>query len=176
MRYNQGRTVWISGGATFIFMTMILCGCAQSRPEKFAPQKINIQDGQRYTVPTHAADLLIPREKAENIEAYLVIIARGRFTHRHIHPDMEQLYYVTAGRGKVVVTPPGGEETTFMLQTGDLFYIPRDTWHQVFCTSMDTDLTYLCVDSFPKGKPANEPTWDSHIQNVLRSWPKDGKK
>jgi mannose-6-phosphate isomerase-like protein (cupin superfamily) len=150
-------------------VALVFCGFQQVASKlHHHPVKINVRDGKRYTVPTHACDMLLPREKAEVLEAYHVIVDPGRFTPKHVHPDMEQLYFVTGGAGKIVLTSPQGEETSFTLGKGDTLYIPRNTSHQGFCTSKDA-LTYFCVDAFPDGKPANEPTWDDHLDAVRKT-------
>jgi mannose-6-phosphate isomerase-like protein (cupin superfamily) len=177
MRWIIGRKLRVAGVLAIAGAAMFLGGCGQSERKGMENAvKINIKEGKHYTVPTHSCDLLIPREKTNTLETYHVIVDQGRFTHKHIHKDMEQLYYVTAGQGKVVLSSSTGEEKAYLLKPGDLFYIPQNTWHQVFCLSQESPLTYLCVDTFPRGIPANEPTWDSHIEAVLKSWPQSDKK
>jgi hypothetical protein len=64
---------------------------------------------------------------------------------------------------------PGGfseELREFTLSPGEVVHVPRNTEHQIFCAG-DEDFTYLCVDGFPLGKPADEPTWVDHYQAVI---------
>ena len=128
--------------------------------------KTNISKGKRYTFKTHINDILLPREKAESIEAFRVVIEPGKSTHLHSHEDTEQLYYVIAGQGRAVLMRDGKREE-FDILPQDLVYIPRNTKHQIFCTDNKTALVYLCVDGFPNGKVAGEPTWDDHYRAVM---------
>lgn len=130
--------------------------------------KINFKHGKRYTFATHINDMLLPREKAEVMEAFSVIIEPGKFTHSHVHTDTEQLYYVISGKGRGVFTGPGGGHEEVEMLPGDVLHVPRNTEHQIFCTGKAEPLVYLCVDGFPLGKPADEPTWDDHYRTVIR--------
>jgi len=129
--------------------------------------KINVRGGKRYTFAAHINDMLLPREKAESIEAFLVIIKPGEYTHPHFHADNEQLYYVILGRGKGIFTEKDGTRREVELLPEDVIFVPRFTEHQIFCTSKDEPLNYLCVDGFPESKPKGEPTWDDHYREVL---------
>ena len=129
--------------------------------------KIHVKQGKRYTFATHINDMLLPREQAESIEAFYVIIEPGKFTHSHVHTDTEQLYYVISGTGRALFTMPNGDTKEFELVPEDVVHVPRNTRHQIFCTSDDA-LGYLCVDSFPLGKPKHEPTWDDHYRAVIK--------
>jgi mannose-6-phosphate isomerase-like protein (cupin superfamily) len=128
--------------------------------------KIHFTQGKRYTFPTHVNDVLLPREQAECVEAFGVVIEPGKFTHDHVHEDTEQLYYVISGQGRAAFAFADGRREEFPLQAGDLVYVPRSTRHQVFCAG-EEPLTYLCVDAFPRGKPAGEPTWEDHYRAVI---------
>ena len=129
--------------------------------------KINVQQGKRYTLKTHVNEMLLPREEAEAIEAFQVIIEPGNYTHPHAHGDTEQLYYVIAGRGRAVFSHPDGRQEEFPMQPEDVIYVPRNTEHQIFCEDKKEPLRYLCIDGFPLGKPAEEPTWDDHYRAVV---------
>ncbi len=131
--------------------------------------KMHINQGKRYTFKTHINDMLLPREKAEGIEAFLVIIEPGKYTHLHSHSDTEQLYYVLSGKGEGTF-----QTRKIELNPEDIIYVPRNTEHQIFCTSQDEPLRYLCVDGFPAGRPKDEPTWDDHYQAVLKLQKKEG--
>jgi len=131
--------------------------------------KINLNGGKRYTFATHVNDVLLPREEAEAMEAFRVVIEPGRQTPAHTHDDAEQVYYVISGSGRGVFNfPDGGREEVHMLPQ-DIVHVPRNAEHQVFCTSEDEPLVYLCVDGFPLGKPADEQTWEQHYQAVVKS-------
>jgi len=129
--------------------------------------KTNIHQGKRYTFKTHINEILLPREKAEGIEAFLVIIEPGQFTHLHSHSDTEQLYYILSGRGEGVFRSSDQGLQKIEISPEDVLYIPRNTEHQIFCTGDNEPLRYLCVDGFPSGRPCDEPTWDDHYQAVV---------
>lgn len=129
--------------------------------------KIKVTEGKRYTFKTHINDILLPREKAEAVEAFYVIIEPGKQTHMHVHGDTEQLYYVISGKGRGVFGHPDGRQEEFTMLPQDVIHVPRNTRHQIACAGAEP-LTYLCVDAFPGGKPAAEPTWDSHYEAVMR--------
>ncbi|MHB9109869.1 MAG: cupin domain-containing protein [Armatimonadota bacterium] len=129
-------------------------------------RKIHITDGKRYTFATHINDMLLPREEAEVMEAFRVVIEPGKYTHQHAHADTEQLYYVISGAGRADLVHPDGARKAFALLPGDVVHVPRGAEHQIFCAG-DEDLVYLCVDGFPLGKPADEPTWDDHYAAVI---------
>lgn len=129
--------------------------------------KIGFTQGKRYTFASHINDMLVPREKAEVLEAFRVIVEPGKQTHLHSHSDTEQLYFVVSGRGRGVFVHPGGGREEFDMAPDDVIHVPRNTQHQISCAG-DASLVYLCVDGFPQGRPVAEPTWDDHYAEVLR--------
>ena len=130
--------------------------------------KRRIDAGKRYVFKTHINDILLPREEAEVIEAFRVVIEPGKYTHAHVHEDTEQLYCVISGEGRAIYTSVSGVQTEFTMAPGEVVHVPRNIRHQIFCTSAEEPLIYLCVDGFPLGKPQNEPTWDSHYEAVMQ--------
>ena len=65
-------------------------------------------------------------------------IPAGGATQEHYHPLTEEIYYLTAGRGRIVV---GGE--TRDVQAGDAIAIPPGTRHKLWNTGAET-LVLLC--------------------------------
>lgn len=128
---------------------------------------------QDYFFPTHNNLLVMDRAYAEIAEVFVVEVEPNKFTHRHIHNDTEQLYYVLSGEGKVEVERNGVSEYHTIRPT-ELVHIPRDCWHQTFCAG-DESLRYLAIDCFPDGKNPAEPTWDDHAQAicVMNQWDYD---
>ena len=59
---------------------------------------------------------------------YTVIYPTGKTTG-HAHDDMEEVYYILSGRGKMVI---GGDE--FPIQAGDAFYVPFGQFHVTYNT------------------------------------------
>lgn len=59
---------------------------------------------------------------------HTIIYPTGKTTG-HSHEDMEEVYYVLSGKGKMVV---GGDE--FPIQAGDAFYVPFGEYHVTYNT------------------------------------------
>lgn len=123
-----------------------------------------------YYFPTHDNLLVMDRSNAETAEAFIVQIAPGKFTHRHVHDDTEQLFYVLSGKGKLVLERLGRKETFDLLET-NFVHVPRNCYHQTFCEGTDS-LRYLAIDCFPNGHNPNEATWDVHARAVcdMNKW------
>ena len=64
----------------------------------------------------------------------------------HMHNVMEEVYYVTKGRGEVVI----GEEV-FSIRKGDTIPIPKDTWH--YLKPMQNNPLEVLVITHPKYDP-----------------------
>lgn len=123
-----------------------------------------------YFFPTHNNLLVMDRAYATATEVFVVEIEPGKATHRHIHNDTEQLYYVLSGKGRVDLERNGKKEQYEILPT-QLVHIPLNCYHQTFCSG-DEVLRYLAVDCFPGGKNQAEPTWDSHAHAIcdMNGW------
>jgi mannose-6-phosphate isomerase-like protein (cupin superfamily) len=119
-----------------------------------------------YYFPTHGNSLIMDRSNAEVSESFIVNIAPGRNTHRHVHHDTEQVFYVLSGKGRVDLEREGKMEK-FDIEPKNLVFIPRHSYHQIYSTGADT-LHYIAVDCFPLGKNPQEPTWDSHVQVMCK--------
>lgn len=126
-----------------------------------------------YYFPTHDNLLIMDRSNAEMAEAFIVQIAPGKFTHRHVHDDTEQLFYVLSGKGKMVLERLGRKET-FNLLEQDFVHVPRNCFHQTFCEGTDS-LKYLAIDCFPYGHNPKEMSWDDHARAVceMNKWDYD---
>ena len=59
---------------------------------------------------------------------YTVIYPTGKTTG-HAHDDMEEVYYILNGKGKMVI---GDDE--FPVQAGDAFYVPFGEFHVTYNT------------------------------------------
>ena len=59
---------------------------------------------------------------------YTVIYPTGKTTG-HAHDDMEEVYYILTGKGKMAI---GDDE--FPIQAGDAFYVPFGAYHVTFNT------------------------------------------
>jgi mannose-6-phosphate isomerase-like protein (cupin superfamily) len=114
----------------------------------------------RYQFPTHVNDLVIDRSESVASEVFVVVIEPGKAPPLHKHDDTEQVFHVIEGTGTLVI---GREGATFPVKPGDVVRIPPATLHTIRADGGHT-LRYLCVDCFPSGQPAAEPTWESHVK------------
>jgi quercetin dioxygenase-like cupin family protein len=119
---------------------------------------------RRYRFPTHSNDLVMDRAEAATSEVFIVEMAPGEAPPRHRHDDMEQIFYVLAGQGRLEIGDP---VESFVIGPGDVVRIPVSTWHTAYCLG-DQPLRYLAVDCFIAGRPAAEPTWDDHVRVVCQ--------
>lgn len=95
----------------------------------------------------------------------MVVLQPGEAPPLHRHDDTEQVFYVVSGGGTLFIGPNGGEQ--FRVKPGDLVRIPRGTLHRIQCQSSGP-LTYLSIDCFVGGRPADEPSWESHVRVMCR--------
>jgi mannose-6-phosphate isomerase-like protein (cupin superfamily) len=123
-----------------------------------------------YYFPTHDNLLVMDRLNAEVSEAFIVQVAPGKFTHRHVHDDTEQLFFILSGKGRLDLERNGKKES-YLLNPNDFVHVPRNCYHQTFCEGTDS-LKYLAIDCFPNGHNPAEPTWDSHARVVcdMKGW------
>ncbi len=141
----------------------------QMRKSKFV---FSTKEVVRYRFPTHVNDLVMDRAEAETSEVFVVVLEPGEGPPLHIHHDTEQVFYVLAGKGLLQVGEP---VQSYTINPGDVVRIPRHTAHRIECQG-ETVLRYLSVDCFVGGRPASEPTWDSHVQAMClqNGWDYDG--
>lgn len=123
-----------------------------------------------YYFPTHDNLLVMDRANAETCEAFIVQVAPDKFTHRHVHDDTEQIFYILSGKGRLDLER-GSKKESFILNPKDFVHVPRNCYHQTFCEGTDS-LKYLAIDVFPNGHNPAEPTWDSHAHAVceMKGW------
>lgn len=126
----------------------------------------DINQGKDYRWSTHTNSLLIDRKDTEGSEVFLTTIEPKKFAPRHIHDDNEQLYYVIKGEGLVTYRLPSETaDKEVKIKAGQVVFIPLQTEHQITCVG-EKPLIYLTIDVFPKGKPADEPTWEAHAKKL----------
>jgi quercetin dioxygenase-like cupin family protein len=115
----------------------------------------------RYRFPTHVNDLVMDRAEAETSEAFIVVLEPGQAPPLHVHDDAEQIFFVQKGAGKLQI---GNEpHQVYPVMPGDLVRIPAHTPHRIRCEGTEA-LVYLSIDCFLHGRPAAEPTWESHVR------------
>ena len=117
---------------------------------------------KRYRFPTHTNELVMDRSEAAGSEVFIVELAPGEAPPFHQHANMEQVFYILTGEGRLVIGENGEEHP---VNPGDVVHIPPATSHTIHCLG-DQTVRYLAVDCFPAGRPEAEPTWDIHVQNV----------
>lgn len=59
---------------------------------------------------------------------YTVIYPTGKTTG-HAHDDMEEVYYILTGKGKMVI-----DDDEFPIQAGEAFYVPFGAYHVTYNT------------------------------------------
>ena len=59
---------------------------------------------------------------------YTVIYPTGKTTG-HAHDDMEEVYYILSGKGKMAI-----DEDEFPIKAGDAFYVPFGAFHVTYNT------------------------------------------
>jgi mannose-6-phosphate isomerase-like protein (cupin superfamily) len=68
---------------------------------------------------------------SQNLQMGLTIVyARGKTTG-HSHPDLEEVYYVIQGRGRMVVG-----DSEYDIKAGDSLYVPFGVFHTTYNTGI----------------------------------------
>jgi mannose-6-phosphate isomerase-like protein (cupin superfamily) len=117
---------------------------------------------KHYRFPTHTNHLVVDREESQTSEVFVVVLAPGEAPPLHLHDDTEQVFYILEGEGILRI---GSEKQEFPVRAADVVRIPPATLHSIQCTGKKP-LRYLAIDCFVNGRPAVEPTWDSHVRVV----------
>ena len=84
--------------------------------------------------PLRDTYFLIDPEKSpsRNLKmGYTIVYPTGKTTG-HSHDDMEEVYFIVSGRGKMVI---GSDE--FPIQTGDALYVPFGEFHTTYNTGIE---------------------------------------
>ena len=115
-----------------------------------------------YRFPTHANDLVMDRAESEISEVFIVVLEPGEGPPLHLHHDTEQIFYVLEGAGVLQIGDALRENP---IGPGDVVRIPPHTLHRIECHG-PAPLRYLSVDCFVGGRPAAEPTWESHVMTM----------
>ncbi len=105
-----------------------------------APVVGSIQDAELDRVGNK---LLLPRTKTEKIEMGLVTLRKGEKSRLQTHPDEEEGYLVLEGGGVLRL----GDQN-HAVSAGTVVYVPRNTAHQMECTS-DGALKYVYFACWP---------------------------
>ncbi len=122
----------------------------------------NTGRARHYRFPTHVNDLVMDRAEAETSEVLVVVLEPGEAPPLHRHDDTEQIFYVLEGDGRLEI---GERLEPHHVGPGDVVRIPPHTLHRIHCRGR-RPLRYLAVDCFLGGRPAAEPTWESHVRTM----------
>ena len=90
----------------------------------------HVVDGRESEILRDTYYLIDPQESpSKNLTmGYTVIYPTGKTTG-HAHDDMEEVYYILSGKGRMVI---GDDE--FPIQAGDAFYVPFGEFHVTYNT------------------------------------------
>jgi mannose-6-phosphate isomerase-like protein (cupin superfamily) len=67
------------------------------------------------------------------------IVYPGARTGGHTHPEVEEIYYITKGKGKMLI-----DEDEFEIKTGDAFWVKPGAFHTTFNTGLEP-LEYVWI-------------------------------
>jgi quercetin dioxygenase-like cupin family protein len=87
--------------------------------------------------------LLLPRTATEKIEMGLVTLKKGEKNRLQSHPNEEEGYLFLEGAGTLLLG-----DAKHPVAAGSVIYVPRNTAHQVECTSGD-GLKYVYFACWP---------------------------
>ena len=82
---------------------------------------------------------------SDNISLATVVIRAGKEAHMHKHPELEEVYYVLSGRGKMQV-----EDEVYSIKKGDTFAIePKYAPHKAMNPyKKDLEILVVCNPKF----------------------------
>jgi mannose-6-phosphate isomerase-like protein (cupin superfamily) len=127
---------------------------------------------KRYRFPTHTNDLVMDHADSQTSEVFVVVLEPGKAPPLHKHDDTEQVFYILEGEGVLRI---GSEQKEFAVRPTDVVRIPPTVLHSIRCAGQKP-LRYLAIDCFTAGRPADEPTWDSHARVMCQQWGWDYEK
>lgn len=67
----------------------------------------------------------------ENLSMYSLRITNQGMREPHWHPQTAELGYVNRGRARMTILSPGGEVDTYLLNKGDVYFVPRGYPHHI---------------------------------------------
>ena len=91
--------------------------------------------------------MIFLEEECETISVNVMAVKKGESIAPSCHPDEEEVYLITKGRGIVKLNDVEHDVTV-----GTALYIPRNTVHAVKGLS-DEDFEYVCVANWPDQIP-----------------------
>jgi mannose-6-phosphate isomerase-like protein (cupin superfamily) len=77
--------------------------------------------------------------ESENLTVGSTTVYPGARTGGHAHAEVEEVYYITKGKGKMKV-----DEAEFDVKTGDAFWVKPGSFHTTFNTGLEP-LEYVWI-------------------------------
>lgn len=112
---------------------------------------IKFDKGKRYKLYGNDYSLILPRTMTDRIESEFVKVRKGSRTPRHIHKDLEQVYYILKGKALLEI----GRQKEVVTK-GMMAYIPRNAQHRI--TAVES-LEYIYISCwFKKVAPPRTPS------------------
>lgn len=119
------------------------------------------QQGQRLDVAgLNEITVLVDRSETQLTEVGLNTWRKGLEGPPHSHDAKEQIFYVTAGVGVVVVG-----NARYPVKPGSLVYVPPRVVHQTIVTG-DAPLTYFLFNAFLDASKEGHASFADHIAKV----------
>jgi quercetin dioxygenase-like cupin family protein len=116
----------------------VLVFAQSNEPKK--PVVSSIQDAR---IDSVGNKLLLPRTATEKIEMGMVTLKKGEKNRLQSHPNEEEGYLFLEGAGTLLLG-----DAKHKVGAGSVIYVPRNTAHQVECTSDDA-LKYVYFACWP---------------------------
>ncbi len=117
--------------------------------------------GQRLDVAgLNEITVLVDRSETQLTEVGLNTWRKGLEGPPHSHEAKEQVFYVTAGLGEVVVG-----NARYSVKPGNLVYVPPRVVHQTIVTANEP-LSYLLFNAFLNASKEGHASFADHIQKV----------
>ena len=74
---------------------------------------------------------------SQSMSAVTIFFAPGKGHARHQHPEADQIIYVIAGEGEMMIEFEEGRPSRQTITAGDLVFIPRGAYHSTFNTGWE---------------------------------------
>ncbi len=81
----------------------------------------------------------------------------------HKHEQKEQIFFITAGSGEVLVS-----EEKFLVKTNDIIFIPVNSVHQTI-TASSSPLEYILFNAFKNANKEGHKSFADHIDRVKKT-------
>lgn len=106
---------------------------------------LKFKEGRRYKLYGNDYSMILPRTMTDRVESEFVKVKKASKTPKHVHNDLEQIYYVLKGKALLEI----GRQKK-MVGKGMIAYIPRNAWHRI--TAVEP-LEYIYISCWFKKVP-----------------------